>query len=84
MSQRIQLKFSPQEAANTDWVVQQFKRAGGYSHETPGIVVIFRKKSLDARGKLPFFLISADVYSEDEIPEVIKSWNDMNEAANLN
>ncbi len=70
MSQRIQLKFSPQEAANTDWVEQQFKRAGGYSHETPGVVVIFRKKSLDARGKLPFFLISADVYSGDEIPEL--------------
>ncbi len=70
MPQRIQLKFSPQELNNADWVDEQFKRAVGMDAAKESATVVWRKKSLDARGKVPYFLVSADVYFADELPEI--------------
>ncbi len=70
MPQRIQLKFSPEELSNYSWVDEQFKRAARLGSVAEGVSVIWRKKSLDARGKAPYFLVSADVYSKGESPEL--------------
>ena len=49
---------------------EQFKRAAGLGSVAEGVSVVWRKKSLDARGKVPYFLVSADVYSKGESPEL--------------
>ncbi len=74
MPQRIQLKFSPEELSNNSWVDEQFKRAAGLDLGAEEVSVIWRKKSLDARGKIPYFLVSADVYLKDELPEITQGF----------
>ena len=65
MSVRLQLKFSPKEASDEDFLKRQFLKQSGYEDG----VVVFARKSLDSRGRNPFFLISADVYSPVEVPQ---------------
>ncbi len=65
MSVRLQLKFTPKEASDEDYLKRQFIKHSGYGIGT----VIFVRKSLDSRGRTPFFLISADVYSEADVPQ---------------
>lgn len=80
MPQRIQLKFSPQELGNTDWVDEQFKQAAGLGKDGASATVLWRKKSLDARGKMPYFLVSADVYTADELPALTQGFKLQNVA----
>ena len=61
------LKFSPQDVAEADWVNAQFAKSAGMDAHT--CKVVWRKKSLDARGRAPFFLITADVYAQAELVE---------------
>ncbi len=117
MPKQIQLKFSPEEAADGNWVNQKFLAEAGFSvglssyamggprfsSKISGMVssqtteetvfdnfdtfrsasqnplvdaslnsnlpqVVWLKKSLDARGKSPFFMITANVYDFGEIP----------------
>jgi len=63
----FQLKFSPQDVAEADWVNAQFAKSAGMDAHT--CKVVWRKKSLDARGRAPFFLITADVYAQGELVE---------------
>ncbi|MEY4003751.1 MAG: hypothetical protein RIT07_1793 [Bacteroidota bacterium] len=39
-----------------------------------GASVVWRKRSLDARGKQPFFIITADVYGDGELPPVAQGF----------
>jgi len=71
MPQRLQLKFSPEEASNAEWVEEKFAEAAGLSIRVGSALVVLRKKSLDARGRVPYFLITADVYSTDEKAEQV-------------
>ncbi len=63
----FQLKFSPQDVVEADWVNAQFLKSAGLDPITSKVV--WRKKSLDARGRAPFFLITADVYAPGELVE---------------
>lgn len=64
MARRFQLKFTPQQAADEEVVKMLFlKEAAVYDGKA---TVVIRKKSLDARSKLPYFLITGDVYLGDE------------------
>jgi len=63
----FQLKFSPQDVVEADWVNAQFAKSAGLDPITSKVV--WRKKSLDARGRAPFFLITADVYAPGELVE---------------
>ena len=65
MSVRLQLKFTPKEASDEAYLQRQFVKHSGYGNGT----VIFVRKSLDSRGRTPFFLISADVYSPEDVPQ---------------
>ena len=65
MPQRIQLKFSPEEAANDDFIKAQFLRDAKLKE---GKLVLVRK-SLDSRSRSPFFIVSGDVYSSSESQE---------------
>ena len=65
MSVRLQLKFTPKEASDEAFLERQFLKHAGYQSGT----VVWVKKSLDSRGRNPLFLISADVYSEAEVPQ---------------
>lgn len=65
MPRRIQLKFLPSESSDAVLVNARFLQEAGLSQG----VVVWRKRSLDARGRNPFFLITADVYSSGEVPE---------------
>ena len=65
MSVRLQLKFSPKEANDEPFLVRNFLQRAGMQNGT----VVWVKKSLDSRGRVPYFLISADVYSTDEVPQ---------------
>jgi uncharacterized FAD-dependent dehydrogenase len=67
MPMSFQLKFSPQDVAEADWVNAQFAKSAGMDAHT--CKVVWRKKSLDARGRAPFFLITADVYAQGELVE---------------
>ena len=64
MPQTLQLQFTPTENADTILVNRRFCEVAGMSDAT----VIWRKRSLDARGKQPIFIITADVYGEGELP----------------
>lgn len=65
MPTRFQLKFSPQEASDQEFVNRQFLKSAGLNSGT----VVWVKKSLDSRGRNPFFLISGDVFSPGELPQ---------------
>ena len=65
MSVRLQLKFTPKEASDEAYLQRQFIKHSGYE----GGTVVFARKSLDSRGRTPFFLISADVYSAADVPQ---------------
>ncbi len=65
MSVRLQLKFTPKEASDEAFLQRHFLKHAGYQTGT----VVWVKKSLDSRGRTPIFLISADVYSEAEVPQ---------------
>jgi heterodisulfide reductase subunit A-like polyferredoxin len=67
MPMSFQLKFSPQDVVEADWVNAQFAKSAGLDAHT--CKVVWRKKSLDARGRAPFFLITADVYAQGELVE---------------
>ena len=64
MPKQLQLKFSPQEVIDEGWVNARFAREAGIAGDT--FQVVWKKKSLDARGRAPFFLITADVYGKGE------------------
>ena len=64
MPKLFQHKFSPKEAADVVWVNEQFAKWAGYSPHT--CTVVWKKKSLDARSRVPFFLITAEVYALGE------------------
>ena len=65
MSVRLQLKFSPKEANDEPFLVRNFLQRAGMQNGT----VVWVKKSLDSRDRVPYFLISADVYSLEEVPQ---------------
>jgi hypothetical protein len=65
MSVRLQLKFSPKEANDEPFLVRNFLQKAGIQNGT----VVWVKKSLESRGRVTYFLISADVYSADEVPQ---------------
>lgn len=65
MSVRLQLKFSPKEASDESFLKRKFLQQARLQNGT----VIWVKKSLDSRGKSPYFLISADVFAPDEVPQ---------------
>lgn len=62
MSELLQLKFSPKEVTDIDWVNVQFRKKSGQGSG----VVVWRKKSLDARSKVPHFLVTAEIFSPNE------------------
>jgi len=62
MPKLIQLKFTPAEIGDETGVNRKFCREAGL---TDGIVV-WKKKSLDARGRQPYFLVTAEVYTPGE------------------
>jgi uncharacterized FAD-dependent dehydrogenase len=62
---RFQLKFSTQEASDEEFVNRQFLKSAGLNSGT----VVWVKKSLDSRGRSPYFLISGDVFSPGELPQ---------------
>ena len=66
MPKNLQLTFTPTENADTELVNRRFCDAAGIQ----GATVVWRKRSLDARGKQPLFIITADVYSSGELPPV--------------
>ena len=66
MPKNLQLTFTPTENADTELVNRRFCEASGIQ----GATVVWRKRSLDARGKQPLFIITADVYSSGELPPV--------------
>lgn len=66
MSRKLQLKFTPTENADPALVNERFRQEAGL----PGGAVVWRKRSLDARGRNPFFLITAEVYAPGEQPEL--------------
>jgi uncharacterized FAD-dependent dehydrogenase len=66
MPKNLQLTFTPTENADPELVNRRFCEASGI----PGATVVWRKRSLDARGKQPLFIITADVYTSEELPPV--------------
>lgn len=60
---RVQIQCSAEVAANLTEIERLLRQKAGLN----GPVVLV-KKSLDARSRTPFFLVSGDVYSENEIP----------------
>lgn len=70
MPKTIQLKFTPSENADTVLIKSRFLAEAGLADGT----VIWKKRSLDARSRNPVFLITADVYSSDENPELLKGF----------
>lgn len=70
MPKTLQLTFRPTENADTILVNKRFCEAAGMT----GASVVWRKRSLDARGKQPFFIITADVYGEGELPPVAQGF----------
>lgn len=64
MPKSIQLKFTPSEIADEVGVSRRFCKEAGLVNGR----VIWRKKSLDARGRQPVFIVTADVYDEGEVP----------------
>ncbi|MFN5218209.1 MAG: FAD-dependent monooxygenase, partial [Sphingomonadales bacterium] len=70
MPKNIQLTFTPSENADAMLVNQRFCEAAGVNDAA----VVWRKRSLDARGKQPFFIITADVYGAGELPPVAQGF----------
>jgi uncharacterized FAD-dependent dehydrogenase len=62
LSKSFQLQFSPAENADSALVNRRFREAAGMQNG----IVVWRKRSLDARGRNPFFIISAEVYAPGE------------------
>lgn len=72
MARRFQLKFTPQQAHDEEVVKMLFlKEAAVYDGRA---TVVIRKKSLDARSRQPYFLITADVYLGDEPIETMEGF----------
>lgn len=69
---QLQLKFSPKEVADEAWVNARFAKEAGILGDT--FQVVWRKKSLDARGRAPFFLVTADVFSAGEDVSLTKGF----------
>lgn len=65
MPVRIQLKVSPKEIQDHQWVDEQLRKMA----KLPGGQVVWIKQSLDSRGRFPCFIISGDVYAANEIPQ---------------
>jgi uncharacterized FAD-dependent dehydrogenase len=59
---RVQIQCSAEVAANITEVERLLRQKAGLSGR-----VVLVKKSLDARSRVPFFLISGDVFSHDEL-----------------
>ncbi|MFM6952633.1 MAG: hypothetical protein ACKOXR_05815, partial [Bacteroidota bacterium] len=57
MPKLIQLKFTPAEIGDEAGVNRKFCREAGLADG----VVVWKKKSLDARGRQPYFLVTAEV-----------------------
>ena len=70
MPQRLQLEFSPENAHDESAVNRRFLKMANVSQGT----VIWVRKSLDSRSRQPKFLISADVYGPEEIPQEQKGF----------
>ncbi len=70
MPKAIQLKFTPSENADTELIRKRFLSEAGLADGT----VVWKKRSLDARGKNPVFLISAEVYAEHEKPAELEGF----------
>jgi hypothetical protein len=70
MPKTLQLTFTPTENADAILVNKRFCEAAGMT----GASVVWRKRSLDARGKQPFFIITADVYGDGELPPVAQGF----------
>jgi uncharacterized FAD-dependent dehydrogenase len=62
MPKSIQLKFTPAEMGDESAINLRFCKEAG----AVGGRVVWKKKSLDARGRQPFFLVSAKVYQKGE------------------
>lgn len=62
MPKTIQLKFTPAEMGDEAGVNRRFC----VEARDPSAVVVWKKKSLDARGRQPYFLVTADVYAPGE------------------
>ncbi len=62
MPKSIQLKFLPAELGDEVGVNRKFCKEAGVANG----LVVWKKKSLDARGRQPFFLITAEVYGKGE------------------
>lgn len=62
MPKLIQLKFTPAEIGDEAGVNRKFCREAGLADG----VVVWKKKSLDARGRQPYFLVTAEVYTPGE------------------
>ena len=61
---RVQITCSPEMSKDIDWINQQLRLKAGLGNQSR---VKWIKRSLDARGKSPFFIISGDVFSSSEI-----------------
>ena len=62
MPKSLQLKFTPAEMGDESAINLRFCKEAG----AVGGRVVWKKKSLDARGRQPFFLVSAEVYQKGE------------------
>ena len=62
MPKSIQLKFTPAEMGDEAGVNRKFCKEAGLMDG----VVVWKKKSLDARGRQPYFLVTAEVYAVGE------------------
>ena len=62
VSKTLQLQFSPTENADAEWVNRRFREASGLANG----IVVWRKRSLDARGRNPYYIVSAEVFAPGE------------------
>ena len=64
MPKTIQLKFTPSEMGDEAAVNRKFC----VEAREPAGLVVWKKKSLDARGRQPYFLVTAEVYGKGDEP----------------
>jgi hypothetical protein len=60
VSTRVQITCSPEQSKDQAWINAQLRKQAGMSADAR---VKWVKRSLDARGKSPFFIISGEVFS---------------------
>ncbi|MBX7154205.1 MAG: FAD-dependent oxidoreductase [Bacteriodetes bacterium] len=67
MKKLIEVKLSPKQAADSEFVRKQVLKVAGVSTPDTEIPVIQRRRSIDARGRHPLVVLGCEVYIDEPV-----------------